>query len=191
MSAGFQVTGSASAILFGLVLVSITFGYNAALSRFESLADYKHFVNWFWSAGLATCIYFSFCFIISVHVTRSQYAYHNLVAILLITWFVLAMLHILETFRLYQVSMTDWPWFKKIFINETLVIVVLFGIFTVLTFWALFFTKTLAGRYTMLFSAVRYTLIFAAIRAIFLVRYTFAVLMELTLLEERRKTDGE
>ena len=40
----------------------------------------------------------------------------------------------------------------------------------------------------MLFTAIRYTLVAAAIRAIFLVRYTFAVLMELTLMEERRKS---
>ena len=60
MTTGFSVTGSASAVLFGLVLVSLTFGYNAALSRFDRLGDCRGFVEWFWAAGFSTCIYFSF-----------------------------------------------------------------------------------------------------------------------------------
>jgi hypothetical protein len=79
LTAGFQVTGSASAVLFGLVLVSITFGYNAALSKLEILGDYSHFATWFWSAGLADCVYFSYCFLVSVHVARAVYSYSNLV----------------------------------------------------------------------------------------------------------------
>ena len=34
------------------------------------------------------------------------------------------------TVRLYEVSVSDWAWFRRIFISETLVIVVLFFIFT-------------------------------------------------------------
>jgi hypothetical protein len=191
VNSGFQVTGSASAVLFGLVLVSTTFGYNAALSRLDDLSDYKHFINWFWSAGFAICIYFAYCFIISVHAFESRYSYPNLVALTLGTWVVLLGLHAYETNWLYRVSQTDWLWFKNIFRDETIVIAIVFGIFTLLTFWALFFTSTDAGRYQMLFTAVRYTLMLAAIRAVFLVRFTFGVLMELTNAEKRKATEAD
>lgn len=81
MTTGFSVTGSASAVLFGLVLVSLAFGYNAALSRSDRLGDYRGFVEWFWAAGFSTCVYFSYCFLVSVHVSRSRYSYGNLVGV--------------------------------------------------------------------------------------------------------------
>jgi hypothetical protein len=184
MASGFQTTGSASAVLTGLVLISITFGYNAALSRLKNLNDYSHFVDWFWAAGLANCIYFSYCFIISVHVTRAAYSYPNLVAIVLITCALLGALHVSETLKLYRVARYDWERFKRIFTNETIVVWALFLLFATLSFWAVFFTKTEAARYTMLLAAVRYTLVFASLRALFLVRYTFGILMNIATMED-------
>ena len=75
-------------------------------------------------------------------------------------------MNILETVSLYRLSTSAWRWYRRFFSLDTVAVVILFGVFTLLPAWALFFTDGATARDSMLLNVVIYTLALAALRAL-------------------------
>ena len=180
MGSGFQITRYASVIFLGLILVAFAVGYSAALSRLKKAKKYESFTNWFWFAGLALVIYFAYCFLASI----SRYSYRSLLVMTIVTWVILAAMHVLEILSLYRLSTSNWQLYRRVFSLETVAVVALFVVFTVLMAWVLFFTSGITARESMLLNAVTYVLALGAIRALVLIHSAFSVLGELAIVNE-------
>jgi len=65
MQHAFTALGKASASLFGLVLIALVFALRSAFSTLEEPEDFHEYSNWISMAGVATFLYFGFCFVVA------------------------------------------------------------------------------------------------------------------------------
>jgi len=63
MQGSFTALAKASASLFGLVLVALVFALRSALSTLEEPEDFREYADWVSMAGVATFLYYGFCFL--------------------------------------------------------------------------------------------------------------------------------
>lgn len=185
-SQGFSAIVSASASLFGLVLVAVTFGYRTAINKLEDVSQFKHFATWLWAAGLGCGIYYSYCFLIAVHMLRSTYTQSRLVLIIGLTSALLLSVHIVETVWFKRMGNADPAAFKWMNYSQGAVVLALFAIFTVLN-WRAVFAGSGIVRYNELLAAIAFTLIASSIRAVFLVGFAFYSILLLHTSEEAQK----
>ncbi|MFW6114079.1 MAG: hypothetical protein ACOC78_04060 [Actinomycetota bacterium] len=81
MEEGLSAISHASAVLFGMVIVALEFAYSAALSRIEEMDYARRYIWWVMSAGVNCCIYFIYCFVVSLHLLRTRYSFWGLTVI--------------------------------------------------------------------------------------------------------------
>jgi hypothetical protein len=63
MQGSFAALAKASASLFGLILVALVFALRSALTTLEEPDDFMEYADWVSMAGIATFLYFGFCFL--------------------------------------------------------------------------------------------------------------------------------
>ena len=183
METGYSAIAHASAVLFGLVIIALEFAYSSALSRIEDLEDTRLYIWWVWSAGFNTCLYYIYCFVISIHLLRTKYSPTTLFILTLI--FSLAMLFskICEIWFLHRMARLDWGRFKRIFWVDVIISVLVFPAVFCLAWMAVFSDGDLE-RYKMMYAALKYILVIASVRALLLIALSFLSVVNLEA-EER------
>ena len=72
MQGSFTALAKASASLFGLVLVALVFALRSALSTLEEPGDFREYADWVSLAGIATFLYFGFCFLAAFRLLEDE-----------------------------------------------------------------------------------------------------------------------
>jgi hypothetical protein len=186
---GFAAAMESAAALFGLVLVALTFGYQAAGNRIENKDDFRKFGAWLWSSGITCCFYYAYCLIIPAHLMVTDYSQSRLIIWIVASCVLIVAGHIVETRALYRMGQEDWPAFKRVFIAQTAIVVVVCVGFFVFNLDAV----TRSGRTRMfdaLLVALAITLVLISIRAVLLVATSFYAIALLYTSEHEQKTCG-
>lgn len=186
---GFAAAMESAAALFGLVLVALTFGYQAAGNRIESKSDFSRFGAWLWSSGITCCFYYAYCLIIPAHLMVTNYSQGRLVGWIILSCVFIVTGHVIETRALYRMGKDDWPVFKNVFIAQTAAVVVVCVAFFVFNIEAI----TRSGNIRMfdgLLVALATTLVLISIRAVLLVATSFYAIALLYTSEHEEKTCG-
>jgi len=184
---GFAATMMAAASLFGLVLVALTFGYRAAMDRVESVGDFRHFGAWMWSSGLTCCVYYAYCLLIPAHLMVTNYSQTRLIAWITVSCVIILAGHVVETRALFRMGHEDWEAFKRVFVAQTAIVVLIFASFLTVNLRAVNLGSKLA-RFDELLVALALTLVLVSIRAVLLVATSFYAITLLYTCEQEQKT---
>lgn len=93
MQHAYTALGKASASLFGLVLVALVFALRSAFSTLEDSRDFHEYSNWVSMAGVATFLYFGFCFLVAFRLLESETSTPELLIMTAVFTVLLAIAH--------------------------------------------------------------------------------------------------
>jgi len=184
---GFAATMMAAASLFGLVLVALAFGYRAGMDRVESMGDFRHFGVWMWSSGLTCCVYYAYCMLIPAHLMVTNYSQIRLVVWIIASCVFILAGHAIETRSLFRMGHEDWEAFKRVFVLQTAIVVIIFAAFLTVNLSAVSRASKLT-RFDELLIALVLTLVLVSIRAVLLVATSFYAITLLYTYEHEQKT---
>jgi len=177
MGQGFSEIAAASAVLFGLVLVAIEFAFNSALSKAGKIRELRDFAWWVWSTGFYCCLCYMYCFLVSMHLIRGKYSYAALVIITAVASVLMVATKVVEILYMYRMSRTDWKDFRKLFIADTIIALVVFPAVIALIWIAVLGKRGDVKKYEMLFTALKYLLVVVSIRAVVLIGLAFQAIV--------------
>jgi len=186
MESGYSAMAHASAVLFGLIIVALEFAYSSALSRLEDLDDARLYVWWVWSAGFNTCLYYIYCFVISIHLLRTRYSFVTLFVLTLVFSLAMILSKICDIWFLHRMARLDWARFKRIFWVDVIISVVVSPAVFFLVWMAVLSSGGDLERYRTMYIALKYTLVIASVRAVLLIALSFLAVINLES-EERDK----
>ncbi len=177
MGKGFSEIAAASAVLFGLVLVAIEFAFNSAVSKAGKIRELRDFAWWVWSTGFYCCLCYMYCFLVSMHLLRGKYSYAALVIITAVASALMVAAKVVEILYMYRMSRTDWKSFRKLFIADTVIALVVFPAVIAMIWIAVSGNQGDAQKYEMLFTALKYLLVVVSLRAIVLIGFSFQAII--------------
>ena len=186
MESGYNAIAHASAVLFGLIIVALEFAYSSALSRIEDLDDTRLYVWWVWSAGFNTCLYYIYCFVISIHLLRTRYSFTTLFVLTLVFSIAMIISKTFDIWFLHRMAKLDWTRFRRIFWIDVIISVVVSPAVFFLVWMAVFSDGGDLDRYRMMYIALKYILVLASVRAVLLIALSFLSVINLEA-EEREK----
>lgn len=167
MQHAFTALGKASASLFGLVLIALVFALRSAFSTLEEPEDFHEYSNWVSMAGLATFLYFGFCFLIAFRLLEDTTSTPEVVLLTaLFTVFVIAA-HASEFFTLSKL-VQRFPECGKLAWAQVALVVSLLALTEVLMWVALSNATDLTVDHKV-YLAASWILFTASVRAVALV----------------------
>jgi ABC-type sugar transport system permease subunit len=134
MESGFSAMAEVAATLFGLVMVSLVFAYNTAISRIDSIGDFSHFASWVWAAGFSCFIYFSCCFLISFRLMEDETWIPAIVGIVVANTILLFVSLYKELHWLSIMTLEDRSKFRGLYRTQAILPIIIFIFFQV-TIW--------------------------------------------------------
>ncbi|MDY6796755.1 MAG: hypothetical protein SWK76_15955 [Actinomycetota bacterium] len=188
MEDGLSAIAHASAVLFGLVIIALEFAYGAALSRIENMDNARRYIWWVISAGINCCIYFIYCFVVSLHLLRTSYSFWGLLTITTVATFFMLLTKVLDILSLYRMSSTDWGRFRPLFWVEIVVSVAIAPAVFALVWVAVMNVDSDLERYREMYIALKYTLVLASMRAVLLLGMSFLAVINLERAQSKVKT---
>lgn len=184
---GFAAAMESAAALFGLVLVALSFGYQAAGNRIENRHDFRNFGAWLWSSGITCCFYYAYCLIIPAHLMVTNYSQARLIAWIVFSCALIVTGHVVETRALYRMGQQDWATFKRVFGLQTVTVAIVCAGFFVFNLYAVTRTPR-THMFDQLLVALAVTLVLISIRAVLLVATSFYSIVLLYTSEREQKT---
>jgi len=179
MESGYSAIAHASAVLFGLVIIALEFAYSSALSRIEDLDDARLYIWWVWSAGFNTCLYYIYCFVISIHLLRTMYSFTTLLIITIVFSILMILSKICDIWYLRRMAKLDWSRFRKMYWVDVIVSVVISPLVFALVWIAVLTSGGDMERFRMMYIALKYILVLASLRAVLLVALSFLAVINL------------
>jgi hypothetical protein len=185
MELGFSALAEVAATLFGLVMVSLVFAYNTAISRIDSLGDFSHFASWVWAAGFSCFLYFSCCFLISFRLMEDETWIPAIVGIVVfITLFLIVSLY-KELHWLRIMTLEDSSEFRELYWTQAILPIIIFIFFQIMI-WRAILRLSIKSFESAIYTALTYTLFFAAMRAVILVGASFSAIVILHNCKNRK-----
>ena len=178
MESGFSAMAEVAATLFGLVMVSLVFAYNTAISRIDSIGDFSHFASWVWAAGFSCFIYFSCCFLISFRLMEDETWIPAIVGIVVANTILLFVSHYKELHWLSIMTLEDRSKFRGLYRTQATLPIIIFIFFQIMI-WRAIMRLSVKSFESAMYTALTYTLFFAAMRAVILVGASFSAIVKL------------
>ncbi|PKN51018.1 MAG: hypothetical protein CVU55_14240 [Deltaproteobacteria bacterium HGW-Deltaproteobacteria-13] len=176
MELGFSALAEVAATLFGLVMVSLVFAYNTAISRIDSLGDFSHFASWVWAAGFSCFLYFSCCFLISFRLMEDETWIPAIVGIVAVISLLLIVSLYKELHWLRIMTLEDRSEFRGLYWTQTILPIIIFIFFQV-TIWRAIMRLSIKSFESAIYTALTYTLFLAAMRSVILVGASFSAIV--------------
>jgi len=167
MQHAFTALGKASASLFGLVLVSLVFALRSAFSTLEEPEDFHEYANWISMSGVATFLYFGFCFVIAFRLLEDATSTPEIVLIIAVFTVLVIAAHGGEMMML-QGLVARFPECRKLAIAQVVLSLSLF-VLTAVLMWTSVAGTTDATVDHRVYLAVSWVLFAASVRAVALV----------------------
>jgi hypothetical protein len=178
MESGFSAMAGVAATLFGLVLVSLVFAYNTAISRIGSIGDFSHFASWVWAAGFSCFLYFSCCFLISFRLMEDETWVPAIVGIVVAITLLLIVSHYKQLYWLRIMTLEDRSEFRGLYWTQTILPIIIFIFFQIMI-WRAIMRLSVKSFESAMYTALTYTLFFATMRAVILVGASFSAIVKL------------
>jgi hypothetical protein len=178
MESGFSAMAEVAATLFGLVMVSLVFAYNTAISRIDSIGDFSHFASWVWAAGFSCFIYFSCCFLISFRLMEDETWIPAIVGIVVANTILLFVSHYRELHWLSIMTLEDRSKFRGLYRTQAILPIIIFIFFQIMI-WRAIMRLSVKSFESAMYTALTYTLFLAAMRAVILVGASFSAIVTL------------
>jgi hypothetical protein len=178
MESGFSAMAEVAATLFGLVMVSLVFAYNTAISRIDSIGDFSHFASWVWAAGFSCFIYFSCCFLISFRLMEDETWIPAIVGIVVANTILLFVSHYKELHWLSIMTLEDRLKFRGLYRTQAILPIIIFIFFQIMI-WRAIMRLSVKSFESAMYTALTYTLFLAAMRAVILVGASFSAIVTL------------
>lgn len=118
-----------------------------------------------------------YCFLVSMHLIRGEYSYATLVIITAVASALMIAAKVVEILYMYRMSRTDWKDFRKLFIADTVIALVVFPAVITMTWIAVLGNQGDVKKYEMLFTALKYLLVVVSIRAVVLIGLAFQAII--------------
>jgi hypothetical protein len=185
MESGFSSMAGVAATLFGLVLVSLVFAYNTAISRIDSIGDFSHFASWVWAAGFSCFLYFSCCFLISFRLMEDETWVPAIAAISVVITILLIVSLYKELHWLRIMTLEDRSKFRGLYRTQAILPIIIFIFFQV-TIWRAIMRLSIKSFESAMYTALTYTLFLAAMRAVILVGASFSAIVKLHNCKNRK-----
>ncbi|MHB8895617.1 MAG: hypothetical protein ACYC99_10635 [Candidatus Geothermincolia bacterium] len=179
MQGSFTALAKASASLFGLVLVVLVFALRSALSTLEEPEDFREYADWVSLAGIATFLYFGFCFLAAFRLLEDMTSTPELVFLGAILTVLIAAAHGGELFALHRLC-NRFKECRKLGLVQACFVVALF-VFSELTIWIALSGTTDATVDHRVYVAATWILFAASVRAVALVGSGFWALSQMLL----------
>lgn len=189
MESGFSAMAGAAAVLLGLVLVAIEFAFNAVKTRAGSIEEVRDYSWWVWSSGFYCCLCYMYVFLVSVHLLRGSYSQVALIAVTAVTSVLLLTFKVAELVFLKHMSDLDWNIYRRIFITDIILALVISPAVFTLVWLAVLNGGSELHRYELLYTAVKYVLIIASIRAVILIGLAFQALVNFERISGRKRCE--
>jgi len=167
MQHAFMALGKASASLFGLVLLALVFALRSAFSTLEEPEDFHEYANWISMAGVATFLYFGFCFVVAFRLLEDATSTPELVLIMVAFTVLVVAAHGGEILTLRKL-VSRFSECRKLELAQVIFVVLLFGLTEVLM-WKSLAGTTAATVDHRVYLAVSWVLFAASVRAVALV----------------------
>jgi hypothetical protein len=178
MESGFSALAQVAGTLFGLVLISLVFAYNMAITRIDSISDFTHFASWVRSASLSSFLYFACCFLIAFRLMEDETWRPALIGIALVITTSLIFSHGRELKWLRTMIQEDHEKFRKVHWTQITSGIVIFTFFEIMT-WRALAQPSASSLELAMYTALTYTLFFASLRAVLLVGDSFVAIVVL------------
>jgi len=185
MESGFSAMAEVAATLFGLVMVSLVFAYNTAISRIDSIGDFSHFASWVWAAGFSCFIYFSCCFLISFRLMEDETWIPAIVGIVVANTILLFVSHYKELHWLSIMTLEDRSKFRGLYRTQATLPIIIFIFFQIMI-WRAVMRLSIKSFESAMYTALTYTLFLAAMRAVILVGASFSAIVTLHNCKNRK-----
>ena len=185
MESGFSAMAEVAATLFGLVMVSLIFAYNTAISRIDSIGDFSHFASWVWAAGFSCFIYFSCCFLISFRLMEDETWIPAIVGIVVANTILLFVSHYKELHWLSIMTLEDRSKFRGLYRTQATLPIIIFIFFQIMI-WRAVMRLSIKSFESAMYTALTYTLFLAAMRAVILVGASFSAIVTLHNCQNRK-----
>jgi hypothetical protein len=185
MELGFSALAEVAATLFGLVMVSLVFAYNTAISRIDSLGDFSHFASWVWAAGFSCFLYFSCCFLISFRLMEDETWIPAIVGIVVFITLLLIVSLYKELHWLRIMTLEDSSEFRGLYWTQAMLPIIIFIFFQIMI-WRAILRLSIKSFESAIYTALTYTLFFAAMRAVILVGASFSAIVILHNCKNRK-----
>jgi len=167
MQHAFTALGKASASLFGLVLIALVFALRSAFSTLEEPEDFHEYSNWISMAGVATFLYFGFCFVVAFRLLEDATSTPEVVLITAIFTVLVIAAHGGEMLTLQRL-VSRFEECRKLALAQVFLVVALFGLTEVLMWTSLAGTSDATVDHRV-YLAVSWVLFAASVRAVALV----------------------
>jgi hypothetical protein len=164
MELGFSALAEVAATLFGLVMVSLVFAYNTAISRIDSLGDFSHFASWVWAAGFSCFLYFSCCFLISFRLLEDETWVPVLAGIAAVITLLLIVSLYKELHWLRIMTLEDHSEFRGLYWTQATLPIIIFIFFQIMI-WRAIMRLSIKSLESAIYTALTYTLFFAALQS--------------------------
>lgn len=181
MESGFQSLTYASATLLGLVLVALVFAYQSALTRIESISEFRHFAKWVFAAGFSCFIYYACCLLVGFRLSENETSRIALIIIVGIATVGLAITHYLELRWAWEMAQEDLKELRNLYKVQVWLVLMTFLVFECLSWFALV-SSSLNEMEKLTYAAFTYALVMASLRAVVLVGSSFWSIMILSRL---------
>ena len=178
MESGFSALAQVAGTLFGLVLISLVFAYNMAITRIDSISDFTHFASWVWSAGFSCFLYFSCCFLIAFRLMEDETWRPALIGIAGAITILLIFSHCRELKWLRTMIEEDHENFRRVKRMQVTSCLVIFTFFEIMI-WRALAQPSASSLELAMYTALTYTLFFASLRAVLLVGDSFVAIVVL------------
>jgi uncharacterized membrane protein YidH (DUF202 family) len=188
MESGFQSLIYASATLLGLVLVALVFAYQSALTRIESIGEFRHFAKWVFAAGFSCFVYYSCCLLVGFRLSENETSRAAMIAIVGVSTVVLAATHYLELKWASEMAREDPEELRNIYRVQFVLVLATFLVFEGLTWFALI-SSSIDELEKLTYTAFSYALVMASLRAVVLVGSSFWAIMILSRLPGSGNSD--
>jgi hypothetical protein len=185
MELGFSSMAGVAATLFGLVLVSLVFAYNTAISRIDSIGDFSHFASWVWAAGFSCFLYFSCCFLISFRLMEDETWVPAIMGIVVAITLLLIVSLYKELHWLRIMTLEDRSEFRGLYWTQAIFPIIIFIFFQIMI-WRAIMRLSVKSFESAMYTALTYTLFFAAMRAVILVGASFSAIVKLHNCQNRK-----